>query len=85
MLNNTNLSNHILLTDVFAADLWWSSSTIIINNNDFRWTNDCASLFIIAEELNNTDVIYSSFSLRFIQNTFSVNGFYICYKYNFLY
>ncbi len=23
-LNNTNISNLILLTDVFAADLWWS-------------------------------------------------------------
>ncbi len=36
MLNNTNVSNPILLTDVFAADLWRSSLIILISKNDFR-------------------------------------------------
>ncbi len=36
MLNNTNVSNPILLTNVFAADLWWSDLTILISKNDFR-------------------------------------------------
>ncbi len=35
MLNNTNISNLILLTDVFAADLWWSVQPIN-KQNDFR-------------------------------------------------
>ncbi len=35
MLNNTNISNLILSTYVFAADLW-SSSTKLISKNYFR-------------------------------------------------
>ncbi len=35
MLNNTNIYNLILLTNVFADDLW-SSSTILISKHDFR-------------------------------------------------
>ncbi len=34
--NNTNIYNLILLTNVFAADLWWSSSTILISKKYFR-------------------------------------------------
>ncbi len=33
MLNNTNVSNPILLSNAFAADLWWSSSAILISKN----------------------------------------------------
>ncbi len=48
MLNNTNISNLILSTNVFAADLWWSSSTILISKNDFRSINNCASLLFLS-------------------------------------
>ncbi len=86
MLNNTNISNIILLTDVFADDLWSSSIILII-----KMTLDKLILCFIAEECWTspvffcTDVIYSSFSLRFIHYTFCVKDFYIRYKYNFLY
>ncbi len=63
----------------------------INNTNYFIYTNNYASLCFIAEECWTspvffcTDVIYSSFSLRFIYYTFSTKGFYIWYKYNLLY
>ncbi len=36
MLNNTNISKVIVLTNVFADDFWWSSSTTLIRKNYFR-------------------------------------------------
>ncbi len=42
MLININILyvfNPILLTNVFAADLQWSNSTILISKNDFRQKN----------------------------------------------
>ncbi len=72
MLNNTNVSNPILLTNVFTDDLLMIQSNI--SKNDFTLTNvlDC---FLISEEQSSpafycTDVIYFSFSLRFIHYTF---------------
>ncbi len=46
MLNNTNilyLFNPNLLTNVFAADLRWSNSTILISKN---YSNICVCFFI---------------------------------------
>ncbi len=36
MLNNTNVFNPILLTDVFAADLFMIQLKILIIKNNFR-------------------------------------------------
>ncbi len=46
MLNNTNISNLILLTDVFAADPLMISSIILI----IKMTLDKLTLCFIAEE-----------------------------------
>ncbi len=74
---------------------------LLIFDDQFNHTNKQITLdkltivlqfcFIIAEECWTspvffcTDVIYSSFSLRFIHYTFWCESFYINYKYNFLY
>ncbi len=87
MLNNTNISNLILLT--MCLLLTFDDQ---FNHNNKQITLDKLTIvlqfcFFIAEELNFfcTDVIYSSFSLRFIHYTFWCESFYIYYKYNFLY
>ncbi len=78
MLNNTNISNLILLTKVFAADLWWSSSTIlekmtldkltiVLHCFVFYCWRVLNLLFLRSTEQT---WIYSSFRLRFIHYTF---------------
>ncbi len=87
MLNNTNISNLILLTNVFAADLWWSSSNI-----QAKITLDKLTIvlhcFFIAEEcwtfffcvlLYRRDLLVLQpevYSLNFLVR----KGFYIYYK-----
>ncbi len=67
MLNNTNISNLIFLTNVFAADLLLS----FLKFYYAFYSTDVNLLFLQPEV----------YSLHFLV----WKGFYICYKYNFLY